>query len=130
MVVDTSAIMAVLLGEDDADRIIDVLASTDQLFISVATAVEIDIVQFAKNGDQGLRELDLLMSEILPDIVPVTAHRARIASEAFQRSGRGQHPTRLNFGDCFSYALAKETSLPLLFKGKDFSLTDLRAVPY
>ncbi len=130
MVVDTSAIMAVLLGEDDADRIIDVLASTDQLFISVATAVEIDIVQFAKNGDQGLRELDLLMSEILPDIVPVTAHQARIASEAFQRYGRGQHPARLNFGDCFSYALAKETSLPLLFKGKDFSLTDLRAVPY
>lgn len=130
MVVDTSAIMAVLLGEDDADRIIDVLASTDQLFISVATAVEIDIVQFAKNGDQGLRELDLLMSEILPDIVPVTAHQARFASEAFQRYGRGQHPARLNFGDCFSYALAKETSLPLLFKGKDFSLTDLRAVPY
>lgn len=130
MVVDTSAIIAILFGEAEADRLIDVLSDADSLFISAATLVEIGIVQYAANGEPGIRELTALMSELVPVVVPVTSDQAHIAFQAFQRYGRGQHRARLNFGDCFSYALAKETGQPLLFKGNDFSLTDLETVAF
>lgn len=128
MVVDASAIMAILFREPEADRITDAVSNADEIYISAATMVEIEIVQFSSNGASGLRECDSLMNELLPDVVPVTASQARIASDAFQLYGKGQHPARLNSGDCFTHALAEEMGEPILFKGNDFALTDLEAV--
>lgn len=130
MVIDSSAIIAILLGEAEAGPIIDALTDAEYVFVSAATIVEINVVQCLKNGEAGLDELDSLLAELRPDIIPVTARQARIAREAFRQYGRGRHPARLNFGDCFSYALAKDTGQPLLFKGNDFSRTDLEAVSY
>jgi ribonuclease VapC len=79
----------------------------------------------ARRGDDGARDLDLLLAKLRVDIAAVTASQADIARKAFRRYGRGRHPANLNFGDCFAYALAKDKSAPLLFKGNDFRQTDV-----
>jgi ribonuclease VapC len=84
----------------------------------------------ARRGDDGARDLDLLLAKLRVDIAVVTANQADIARKAFRRYGRGRHAANLNFGDCFAYALAKDTSAPLLFKGPDFGRTDVMVASY
>ena len=130
MIIDTSALVAVLDQEPEADRIVRTLASASERTLSAANLVEAGIVMQARRGDDGARDLDLLLAKLRVDIAAVTASQADIARKAFRRYGRGRHPANLNFGDCFAYALAKDKSAPLLFKGNDFRQTDVVAASY
>lgn len=130
MIIDTSALVAVLDQEPEAERIARTLASTSERMLSAANLVEVGIVMQARRGDDGARDLDLLLAKLRVDIVAVTASQAAIARKAFRRYGRGRHPANLNFGDCFAYALAKDQSDTLLFKGDDFARTDVMAARY
>jgi ribonuclease VapC len=130
MIIDTSALVALLDQESEAERIALALASSSERILSAANLVEIGIVMQARRGDDGARDLDLLLAKLKVDIAAVTADHADIARKAFRRYGRGRHAANLNFGDCFAYALAKEKSVPLLFKGDDFGRTDVMVAPY
>ena len=130
MIIDTSALVALLDQEPEAKRIAHVLASTSERMLSAGNLVEVGIVMQARRGDDGARDLDLLLAKLKVDIATVTARDADIARKAFRRYGRGRHPANLNFGDCFAYALAKDKSAPLLFKGEDFGRTDVMVAPY
>lgn len=98
--------------------------------VSAATLLEAGIVILSRRGDIGAHALDLTISSLRFEIIPVTAAQVHIARRAFREYGKGRHRACLNLGDCFSYALARETGQPLLFKGNDFSLTDLEPMPY
>ncbi len=128
MIIDTSAIIAILGDEPERREFNEVIESTADCSLSVASFVEASIVLEARHGYDGVRDLDLLISTAGIELVQVDASQARIARDAFRRYGKGRHPAGLNFGDCFSYALAKVTRQPLLFKGDDFSLTDIASV--
>ena len=125
MVVDTSALVAVLLGESERDVLIALLAEAEDPLISAATLVEASIVMLAKSGDAGLADLDELLAAAAVRCIAVDSVQAELARDAFVRFGKGRTSAGLNFGDCFSYALAKATARPLLFKGSDFSDTDI-----
>jgi ribonuclease VapC len=125
MVLDTSALVAVLLGEPERDRFIELLADAEDLLISAATLVETSIVMLAKTGAEGISDLDELLAAAAVRCVAVDAAQAHLAREAFARFGRGRARAALNYGDCFAYALARSTAQPLLFKGDDFIHTDL-----
>lgn len=125
MIVDSSAIVAVLHGEDDAERFIDVLATAGTARMSAATYLEAAVVVDSNRDPVLSRRFDDLMSAVPIAVEPVTRDHAEMARQAYRDFGRGSgHPARLNFGDCFSYALARATGEPLLFKGNDFSHTD------
>ena len=126
MVVDTSALVAILLGEPDAERFAHALSAAPVRLISAVTRVELSFVIEGRKGETGRADLDLLLRDGGFDIVSVTPQQATIAIEAFRRYGRGRHRAGLNIGDCFSYALAAATDHPLLFKGDDFTHTDLQ----
>lgn len=128
MIVDSSVIVAVLRGEADASRFRMVMAeSSDVLRMSAANYLEAAIVVDGSRNPVLSRELDQLLGVIELMIEPVTGAQARIAREAYRDFGKGSgHPAQLNFGDCFAYALAKDKSEPLLFKGTDFAQTDVR----
>jgi ribonuclease VapC len=130
MIIDTSALVAVLDQELEAERIVRTLASAPERILSAANLVEVGIVMQARRGDDGARDLDLLLAKLRVDIAVVTANQADIARKAFRRYGRGRHAANLNFCDCFAYALAKDTSAPLLFKGDDFGQTDVMVASY
>ena len=130
MVVDTSALIALLGMEADAARVAAALESEATRLISAAAVVETGLVIESRYGAQGGRELDLLIAKAELSIQPVTAEQAEVAREAWRRYGKGRHPAGLNFGDCFSYALARTSGEPLLFKGDDFIHTDITAVAY
>jgi ribonuclease VapC len=130
MIIDTSALVAVLDQEPEAERIVRILASSSERMLSAANLVEVGIVMQARRGDDGARDLDLLLAKLRIDIIAVTATQADIARKAFRRYGRGRHAANLNFGDCFAFALAKDKSLPLLFKGDDFRRTDVMVAAY
>jgi ribonuclease VapC len=127
MVIDTSALIAILLGEPEAEALALALAGDPKRLVSAFTALETGIVIEAKKGEAGGRELDLLLHHARIVIVPMTAEHYEIARFAWRRYGKGRHPAGLNIGDCCSYALAKAAGEPLLFKGKDFSQTDIKA---
>jgi ribonuclease VapC len=97
---------------------------------AIANLLEVGIVMQARRGNDGARDLDLLLATLRVDTVAVTANQAAIARKAFRRYGRGRNAANLNFSDCFAYALAKDKSAPLLFKGDDFARTDVIAAPY
>lgn len=129
MIVDTSALVAILRREEDADRYVAAIAAADKrgerLAIGAATLFELMLV-IDRLRDPGLSEatdrlIQLLRLEVV-DVSPETAAEARLANRRF---GKGFHPARLNFGDCLVYALAKSTAEPLLFKGDDFAQTDI-----
>jgi ribonuclease VapC len=128
MIVDSSALLAVLLDEPECSRFIALLAEAEDPLISAATLVEASIVMQAKTGDSGVDDLDELLAAAAVRCVAVDRAQAQIAREAYTRFGKGRSPAGLNFGDCFSYALAQVTGRPLLFKGDDFSLTDVTSV--
>jgi len=127
MIVDTSAIIAILFNEDDAETYAEAMTQADSCRISAATFVETAIVVEAQTKNNGSRQLDAFIRRAGIIIEPVTEEQAHIARQAFIDFGRGQHPAGLNYGDCFSYALSKAAREPLLFKGKDFAKTDLIA---
>jgi len=122
--VDTSALMAIALGEAEADDCVRVLEAETEVAISAGTVAEALIVAARRNvGDEMSRMIDGLGFEI----VSVTPASARRIAAAYARWGRGAHPAGLNFGDCFSYEVAKEHSCPLLYVGDDFARTDLES---
>ena len=127
MIVDTSAIVAILFNEADARTYAQAIARADSCRVSAATFVETAIVVESQTKDSGSRQVDAFFRRAGITIEPVTEEHAHLARQAFTDYGKGRHPAGLNYGDCFSYALAKATGEPLLFKGKDFSKTDLVA---
>ena len=130
MVADTSALVAVLLREPTADRLTGALDQATVIRCSAVSLVEAAMVMQGRLGERGERELDLLAARLRIEIVPVTVEQAEVARSAFRRFGKGRHPAGLNFGDCFSYALARALGEPLLFVGNDFSQTDVQVAPY
>ena len=127
MVLDTSALVAMLFGEPERDRFIAVLADAADPLISSATLLEASIVLQAKTGADGVADLDDLLAAAAVRCVALDSAQASLARDAFARYGKGRAPAGLNFGDCCSYALARTTGRPLLFKGGDFSQTDINA---
>ncbi|MBN1945989.1 MAG: type II toxin-antitoxin system VapC family toxin [Bradymonadales bacterium] len=128
MVIDTSAILAILRQEPDARRYALAIEGDPVRLASAATLLEAWIVATSQVGEAGGGDLDELISELGVEVVPVTVDHLRLARTGFLRFGKGRHPAGLNFGDCFSYALAMAADEPLLFKGGDFGQTDVRAV--
>lgn len=124
MVIDSSALIAILRLEPEAEDFARAISSDPVRLLSAATMVEIVLLLIA-HSDAAYAEFEQLVAEIEIEIVPVDEQLSRIALDAFRRYGKGRHPARLNYGDCFSYALAKLTGEPLLFKGNDFSQTDI-----
>ena len=127
MIVDTSAIIAILFNEDDAEIYAKAITRAESCRISAATFVEAAIVVETQTKSNGGRQLDAFIRRAGIAVEPVTEEQAHIARQAFIDFGSGRHPAGLNYGDCFSYALSKATREPLLFKGKDFTKTDLTA---
>ena len=130
MVIDSSAIIALLLGEAEAQRLAEAIAGNPRRLISVFSALETGIVIEARKGESGGREFDLLLHRTQITIVPMDADQYDIARAAWRKYGKGQHAAGLNIGDCCSYALAKYSEEPLLFKGDDFSQADIPVVRY
>ncbi|HKI11657.1 MAG TPA: type II toxin-antitoxin system VapC family toxin [Candidatus Acidoferrum sp.] len=128
MIVDTSAVLAVLFGEGEADNFAGLILKSDSCLISAVSFVEASIVAETYGGDGGVRQLDAFLRTAGITIEPVSEEHALAARQAFSDYGKGRHPAGLNFGDCFSYALAKVSGEPLLFKGSDFRKTDVAAV--
>lgn len=129
MVVDTSALLAILLDEPEALFCSEAIEAAPSALISAATRVELDIVILNKLGEEALGDADDLLETAGIQIEPVTAAQTGLARQAYLRFGKGRgHPAQLNYGDCFSYALAKDMQEPLLFVGKDFAATDIAPV--
>jgi ribonuclease VapC len=126
MIVDTSAVLAVLLGEGDAASYAAAIGAAEFCSLSAATFVEISIVAEARGGDAGVRRWEAFFRQARMVVEPVTEEQARAAAEAWSKYGKGRHAAGLNFGDCFSYALSKVSGEPLLFKGADFFNTDVQ----
>jgi ribonuclease VapC len=122
IVVDTSALMAIVMQEPTADACSDRLALADEVLISAATLTEALIVSRARS--RGL-EMTSLLETLAPRVIDLTEALARKAADAYRSWGKGFSPAALNFGDCFAYALAKERGCPLLFIGRDFAATDI-----
>jgi ribonuclease VapC len=125
MVVDTSALLAILQDEPQRRNCNEAIEMADSRRMSAVTFVESSMVIESRFGAEGLRDLDRLIERAEIEIVPVDVEQARTAREAFARFGKGRHAAGLNFGDCFSYALARALGEPLLFKGVDFGRTDV-----
>lgn len=130
MIVDTSAIIAILQKEPEAPRLGKAMSLDPECLVSAANWLEAGMILFQRFGQQGYYDLQLLVSKTPIEIVSVTPRHADLALRAFRTYGKGVHPARLNFGDCFAYALAKDTGEPLLFKGGDFAQTDVAAAAY
>ncbi len=127
MIVDTSAIIAILFDEADADRHDRAIVAAPVCRMSVANFLEATLVLEGREGVGAGHAFDAFVEEAEIELVPVTVEQAHAARRAWRRFGRGNHPAALNFGDCFAYALAEATSEPLLYKGEDFALTDIPA---
>lgn len=126
MVIDTSAIVAIAFNEPEAVAFEQDIADDPVRLVSAATVLEAAMVIETRFGEAGGSELDLWLHKAGVEIVPVDAGQTDLARRAWRRYGKGCHPAGLNFGDCFSYALAASTGEPLLFKGTDFAHTDIR----
>lgn len=125
MVIDTSALLAILLSEPERRGFNEAIEAADSSVISVASFVETSIVIETRLGAEGLRDLDLFLGVAGIELVEIDIEQGHAARRAFSEFGKGRHPAGLNFGDCFSYALAKARGERLLFKGKDFAKTDI-----
>ncbi|MCV7155033.1 type II toxin-antitoxin system VapC family toxin [Mycolicibacterium pyrenivorans] len=125
MVIDTSALVAMLSDEPEADVFEAAVEADGTRLMSTASYVETAIVIEARFGEPGGRELDLWLHRAAVDLVAVDADQADVARIAYRTYGKGRHRAALNYGDCFSYALAKVSNQPLLFKGDDFAQTDI-----
>jgi ribonuclease VapC len=128
MVLDTSAILAILQEESEIEPFSIAIEEDPIRLLSAVSLVEASIVVESRYGEPGGRELDLLVYRTGIEIVPVDGRQAEVARHAFRTFGKGRHPASLNLGDCFSYALSQISGEPLLFKGGDFGKTDVRSV--
>ena len=126
MVIDTSAIIAILFDEPDQRRYGEAIEAATVRLISAVTRVELAFVIEGRKREAGRERLDRFFQLTGAEIVAVTPQQAEIAVDAFRRFGQGRHRASLNIGDCFSYALAAATDHALLFKGDDFGRTDIR----
>jgi ribonuclease VapC len=125
MVIDTSAFAAIFFAEPERKTFLDAITASGSRLVSAASVFETGIILESRQGEAAGREFDLFLVRANFQIVPVDAEQADIARSAWRKYGKGRHPAALNFGDCFSYALAKVSGEPLLAKGTDFSLTDI-----
>jgi len=128
MVIDTSALIAILFGEPETESFVQALVNDPKKMISAFNLLETAIVIEAKKGEAGGRELDLLVHRSRIEIISLNGDQVEVALAAWRKYGKGNHPAGLNIGDCCAYALAKYSGEPLLFKGRDFSQTDIRPV--
>lgn len=127
MVIDTSAIVAILRNEPEAAKLEAALVSDPLRLVPATCVLEARMVLVSRRGEHALAEIDLWLRKIAADIIPVDAELVDLATESWLTYGKGRHPAALNFADCFSYALAKRADEPLLFIGKDFAQTDIEA---
>lgn len=128
MIVDSSAVVAIVKQEPDANKFAELIEAADECRMSAVTFVEASIVIDSKHNSTLSSRLDDLWADARFELVPVDANQARIARQAYRDFGKGSgHPARLNFGDCFAYALAKAIDEPLLYKGTDFNKTDVKS---
>jgi ribonuclease VapC len=127
MILDTSAMVAILYREPEASAFAQLIHDADLCRISVATYVELSMVIESQLGPEGMRQAEAFFRRAGIVLEPVTLDHGELASQAFLDFGKGRHKANLNYGDCFSYALAKATGEPLLFNGNDFGQTDIRA---
>ncbi|MGF1541391.1 MAG: type II toxin-antitoxin system VapC family toxin [Pleurocapsa sp.] len=125
MVIDTSAIIAILNLEPEATILADAIASDSVRLMSMGTALELSIIVKARKEEAGIRELDFFLYKAAINLVNFDENQLKIARYAFENYGKGRNPASLNFGDCFAYALSKTSGQPLLFKGNDFNQTDV-----
>src|SRR5690606_24703646 len=125
MVLDTSALLAILQDEPERRRFNEAIEAAETRRISAANFVETSIVLEARTGAEAVRNLDLLIAKASITLAPVDAEQAHLARRAWRQYGKGHHPARLNFGDCFAYALAVSLDDSLLYKGTDFAHTDV-----
>jgi len=128
MVVDTSALCAVLFSQPEREAVMAALVADGRRLVSAATLVEAGIVVESRHGPAGGRELDLLVHRANLNVVAVDEDQAEVARSAWRRYGKGRHQAALNYGDCFSYALAVASGEPLLCVGGDFAQTDVPIV--
>ncbi|BCW90315.1 Ribonuclease VapC36 [Alphaproteobacteria bacterium SO-S41] len=129
MIIDSSALVSVIRREEDHQVFFDTITKADTAFLSAATLAETSIVLLGRTQRVDLYwELDALIAQNAIAVEPVTAEDARTARDAFRAYGKGRHPASLNFGDCFTYALARRLWQPILCKGNDFALTDASIV--
>lgn len=128
MVIDTSALVAIFLGEPERKRFLEHILQAETKLISAANAFETGIVLEARRGEAAGREFDLFIVRAKLELVPVDAEQVEIARSAWRKYGKGRHAAGLNFGDCFAYALSKFSEQKLLAKGEDFRFTDVELV--
>jgi ribonuclease VapC len=129
MVLDTSGILAILQDEPERRRFNEAVEAAETRSLSTASFVECSMILESRYGADGVRDLDLFIAKAQVSLVPVDDEQADLAGRAFRKYGKGRHPAGLNFGDCFSYALAQALNEPLLFKGNDFNETDIHIHP-
>lgn len=129
MVIDTSALVAILQNEPERRKFNEAIEATETRSISTASFVETSIILESRFGADGVRDLDLFISKAQISLVSVDEEHAHLARGGFRKYGKGRHPAGLDYGDCFSYALARGRDEPLLFKGNDFSQTDVECHP-
>ena len=127
MILDTSALAAIFFGEPELELYVQAIHDAARCRISAANFVELSMVVEGQIGPEAGRQCDVFFRRAEIVIEPVTVEQAHLARQAFLDFGKGRHPAKLNFGDCFAYALAKATGEPLLYKGDDFSKTDVTA---
>jgi len=125
MVIDSSALIAILEFEPEVEQLAEAIKQDSIHLISAVSIVETTIVIENRRGSDGVKALNLLMDKIAIKVIPVTEEYALMACQAYHNFGKGRHPAKLNFGDCFSYATAKLQNESLLFKGNDFNQTDI-----
>ena len=129
MVLDTSAVLAILQDEPERRKFNEAIEAAETRSLSTASFVECSMIVESRYGADGIRDLDLFIAKAQVSFAPVDEEQANLARRAFRKYGKGRHPAGLNFGDCFSYALSKALQEPLLFKRNDFSQTDVDRHP-
>jgi ribonuclease VapC len=130
MILDSSALAAILIGEEDGLSLPTALSKASARRMSAANFLETSIIMYGRRGESAVRNLDIYVNKARIALIPVTEHQARFARDAYIKFGKGHHPASLNFGDCFAYALARETGSPLLCKESDFAKTDANLASY
>jgi ribonuclease VapC len=130
MIIDTSALVAILLAEPEALRLTTAISNATTRLLPASCLLETAVILLGRRGTEGSHDLDLYLYRGHIEIMAFTESQARLAREAFICYGKGRHPAKLNFCDCMAYALARETGEELLFKGTDFAQTDIAVAPY
>ncbi|MDB5440087.1 MAG: PilT protein domain protein [Caulobacteraceae bacterium] len=126
MVIDSSALIAILQGEPEEPAFRQAIRTARSRLLAAPTRVEASMVALGRAGEPGLAQMQALIERLDLEVVPFSDEQARLATDAFRRFGKGRHPAGLNFGDCLAYALAQATGEALLFKGGDFAATDVK----